>query len=112
MNFQLVKVTPHRSLVRLTALQRFALRSRLVLLSLGGQDVPVVVFQRAYEQRFNEPINAEAFGFHALLGLIRAVSHVLYIKGRGITATVTINRTFLGKSISFLCDRYETLSID
>ena len=94
--FQLVKVSPYRTLVRLTPLQRFALRSRLVLLMHGGQDVPVLVFQRSYEARFAEPINPETFGFRALLGLVRAASHVLYIKGRSVTATVTVNRNFLG----------------
>ncbi len=86
--------------LRLTAMQRFSLRARKLLMGVREEDVGLWEFECAYADLWAEPIRPERFGYPTLIGLIRAASHVLYIKGRGASSTVCINRNFLGTRLS------------
>uniref|UniRef100_A0A915KBF0 HTH OST-type domain-containing protein n=1 Tax=Romanomermis culicivorax TaxID=13658 RepID=A0A915KBF0_ROMCU len=83
--------------VRLTPIQRFALRVRRLLLNTDG-DLLLSDLERAYRCEYGEKIRHETYGFASIIGLLRAASHVLYLKGRGNTLTVCINRNFLGNT--------------
>lgn len=76
-------------------MQKFALRVRRLLLNFNG-DVLLTDLERAYQTQYGETIRPQIFGFPSLIGLLRAASHVLYLKGRGHSLTVCINRNFLG----------------
>lgn len=87
--------------VRLTPVQKFALRIRRILLDAPDGHVSVSDLEHLYRQRFNEKLRCRQFGFANLIGLLRAASHVLYMKGRGQTLCVCINRNFLGETCFF-----------
>lgn len=82
--------------IRLTPVQKFALRVRRLLLFTTDGYLSLVDLERQYRLEYGERLRCRAFGFANVVGLLRAASHVLYLKGRGHSLTVCINRNFLG----------------
>jgi len=80
--------------VCLQPIQRFALQCRLLLTNETDCILLTQLPKRLYKA-FYYILDPIEFGFSSIAGLVRAVSHVLYVKGRGSSTTCCINRNFL-----------------